>query len=157
MRRSALVGIALTTIIATGVSTGMASAHAARNPQRHGADARSLFWPGHQVEPGLAYTDALLYGVTAISPDNAWAVGEQLMGGTDKPLIEHWNGSSWSVVPSPTPVGALYSRLKSVDAVSANNVWAVGDLGLRRGVERTLIEHWNGTSWHRVPSPNPAG
>jgi hypothetical protein len=44
--------------------------------------------------------------VTAVSATSAWAVGEGIgatsaVGGST--LIEHWNGTSWSIVPSPTP------------------------------------------------------
>ena len=36
--------------------------------------------------------------------------------------------------------------------MSSSNVWAVGLTG-----GATLIEHWNGTNWAVVPSPNRAG
>jgi hypothetical protein len=46
-----------------------------------------------------------------------------------------------------------------VAAVSASDVWAVGDYNnaasTSSGSEQTLTEHWDGTSWHAVPSPNP--
>jgi hypothetical protein len=61
-------------------------------------------------------------------------------------LIEHWDGTSWRVVPSPNSDVAF---LKGIAAVAANDVWAVGDGA------GTLIEHWDGTSWNVVPSPNP--
>jgi hypothetical protein len=38
-----------------------------------------------------------------------------------------------------------------VTATSASNAWAVGSTGTK-----TLIVHWNGTAWKRVPSPTPA-
>src|SRR5205807_495772 len=40
-----------------------------------------------------------LYGVTAISTNNVWAVGEVYYTQVPSPLIEHWNGTRWSVVP----------------------------------------------------------
>jgi hypothetical protein len=46
--------------------------------------------------------------------------------------------------------------LYGVRAVSARDAWAVGIyLTNRDGAVRTLIEHWNGRRWSRVPSPNP--
>src|SRR5262249_5307276 len=42
--------------------------------------------------------------------------------------------------------------LDGVAATSARNAWAVGD----RGNGKTLIMHWNGTTWKQVPSPSPA-
>jgi hypothetical protein len=87
-----------------------------------------------------------LSGVAAISATDAFAVGAT--GGSA--LIEQFNGSTWTVSPSP----ALSGGLRGVAATSANNVWAVG------GSESTsLIEHYNGTEWTRVASAveAPAG
>src|SRR5256885_8967205 len=62
------------------------------------------------------------------------------------------NSCKWSVVPSPN--GDSTSGLSSVAAVSANDIWAVGNSGSQRGSGQTLIEHWNGTQWSLVPSPS---
>jgi hypothetical protein len=50
----------------------------------------------------------------------------------------------------------LYPALFGVAATSANDAWAVGQYQSASGPLRTLIMHWNGTAWARVPSPNPA-
>ena len=47
----------------------------------------------------------MLTGVTALAPNNVWAVGFYAKDvNTDRPtktLIEHWGGCSWKVVSSP--------------------------------------------------------
>src|SRR5215467_2776206 len=91
-------------------------------------------------------------GVAATSAANAWAVGSYDSG--DRTLIAHWNGTSWTKVPSPNP-GSSGSGLSGVAATSTANAWAVGSYFSGTGVSRTLIAHWNGTSWTKVPSPNP--
>ena len=58
-------------------------------------------------------------------------------------LVEHWNGSAWSVVPSPNVGGSYDNALYGVAAVSANDVWAVGHDG-DPITGQTLVEHWNG-------------
>jgi hypothetical protein len=63
-------------------------------------------------------------------------------------MIVHWDGVSWSDTPSPGKLGA-YSELNGVDAVSADDIWAVGDSRYQ-----ALVEHWDGTSWSVVPSPS---
>jgi len=92
-----------------------------------------------------------------------WAVGYSATNPPEQSfrvtLIEHWNGSSWSVIPSPNPTpplsgGPVSNELYGVAAVSANNVWAVGT-SQDFGAGKTLIEHWNGSSWSTVTAPSP--
>ncbi|MGH2637289.1 MAG: hypothetical protein ACRDHU_14250, partial [Actinomycetota bacterium] len=92
-----------------------------------------------------------LYGVAAVSANDVWAVGTSVDFGAGQTLIVHWNGSAWSVVPSPSP--GEFGWLRSVSAVSANDVWAVGTHYVN-GLSVTLILHWNGSAWSVVPSPN---
>ena len=99
----------------------------------------------------------ILYGVAATSATNAWAVGYLDNSSSDsQSLILHWDGTTWKQVPSPDP-STQYTVLYGVTAISATNAWAVGDYSGDNGVERTLIEHWNGTAWKQVPSPNVKG
>ena len=65
-------------------------------------------------------------------------------------LIEHWNGSSWSIVPSVN--NGTYNHLRGVAAVSPGDVWAVGTDGTY-----PLIERWNGSNWSIFASPQPSG
>ena len=88
-----------------------------------------------------------------------WAVGLLLHDSNFilQTLVEHWNGSAWSIVSSPNQ-GAFDNFLNGVAAVSANDVWAVGLYvqQQRRQPNQTLIEHWNGSAWSVVSSPNPS-
>ena len=106
-----------------------------------------------------------LYGVTAISPRDVWAVGGSLnygVGGPtpqpERPLIMHWNGTTWSVVPGVLPADANAVSLTSVAAVGAKDVWAVGyqDAGSAH-LYQPLVERWDGTAWHLVTPPMPQG
>jgi hypothetical protein len=65
--------------------------------------------------------------VVALSPSDAWAVGDQSKTRTSaaRTLLEHWNGTSWKVVASPNPRAGL-NTLFAVDADSPQDVWAVG-------------------------------
>ena len=93
-----------------------------------------------------------LHGVSAVSDSDVWAVGVSY--NTERTLstslIEHWNGTQWTVVPSPNPSSTL-NVLNAVAAVSANNVWAVGIAPT--GSNPILIIHWNGSVWSVVPNP----
>ncbi|MDQ6659779.1 MAG: hypothetical protein M3Z24_02295 [Chloroflexota bacterium] len=103
--------------------------------------------------PDTPLGNSILNGVAAISPTNAWAVGyafNESNNSEQHTLIEHWNGTSWAIVASPTPING--GQLSAITALSATNIWAVG-YGDNLG--RTLIEHWNGNVWAVVQSPNP--
>jgi hypothetical protein len=100
-----------------------------------------------------------LLGVDAVSNNDVWAVGwAQDPNGpvyVKQTLIEHFNGSVWTIVPSPNKSNDTLSILYSVSATSANDVWAVGSSQDGKLPSRTLIQHWDGTAWSIVSSPNP--
>lgn len=125
---------------------------------------------GWQVvaSPNTGFTANSLAGVIAITATDAWAVGSTgsmtrtFIGDTIdqqtvwQPLIEHWDGVQWSIIPGPQLTGQ--AMLYGVAASSPGDVWAVGSLGNASTVEKTtaeetLIEHWDGAQWQVVPSP----
>jgi hypothetical protein len=104
--------------------------------------------------PG-ALTNAL-FGVSTLTPANAWAVGESEAASSElRTVVLHWNGKAWARVDSPDP-GSSFSVLDGVSAVSASDAWAVGNYSSNKGsTDSTLILRWNGTKWTQVPSPSP--
>jgi hypothetical protein len=101
----------------------------------------------------------ILDGLAVLAPDNAWAVGSALdRQHGNQTLIEHWDGTEWNAVDSPTPniLATHAAHLTSVAAAGTNDVWAVGEyVNSTSGNTHTLIEHWNGRRWSIVPGPNP--
>jgi hypothetical protein len=94
--------------------------------------------------------NSTLFGVTALASNNAWAVGTYFNG----TLVEHWDGSAWTLIASPNQPGTTEDQLKSVVAVATNDIWAVGVYYNSTGGNAQLIEHWDGTSWSIVTGPN---
>jgi hypothetical protein len=98
-----------------------------------------------------------LSSVAAVADNDVWAVGwafnQSLFA--YRTLIEHWNGTRWSLVRSPNATNG-YNFLNGVAVVAANDVWAVGQAA-NGSTYSTLVEHWNGVAWSIVPSPNVAG
>jgi Carboxypeptidase regulatory-like domain len=90
-------------------------------------------WDGRQWSVNPFVPGQLLYGVKAIAPNDAWAVG------TDgaRQIILHWDGSSWSRVPTPSPGGG---RLLDVEASGPADLWAAGWFSDRDFRQRTLVE-----------------
>ena len=99
--------------------------------------------------------DNLLKSVAVLSAKNVWAVGAYISSSTgrNQALIEHWNGTSWTVISSPSP-NASDTVLSGVAALTTSNVWAVGEYTSGSN-SLTLVEHWDGHLWSIIPSPNP--
>lgn len=91
--------------------------------------------------PNVTSYDNRLTSVATIAADNVWAVGySQLSSGNYQTLIEHWDGSQWTIKTSPNLSGNNY--LYGVAVLSSNNIWAVGSYG-----GGTLLLHYNGKTW----------
>ena len=98
-----------------------------------------------------------LYDVTVAPTGQAWAVG--LYSNWDNPgpvtLIESWDGTSWTRVPTPSP-GRTGNSLQGASAISATDAWAVGwYTGDQANVALAL--HWDGHAWTQSPMSLPAG
>jgi hypothetical protein len=110
--------------------------------------------------PGPAPVGDNLAGVSALSPSNAWAVGDEDTFGPPGPvfktLVLHWNGTKWALVASPNP-SPQFDSLTSVSAVSPSDAWAVGVAGKGSNNTQALALHWNGRAWVPVPTPSPPG
>jgi len=70
-------------------------------------------------------------------------------------LVEHWNGASWAIVPSPIPDGATGARLESVTCSNASSCMAVGSCEDPKVLYVTLAEQWDGSAWTVLSTPNP--
>jgi hypothetical protein len=136
----------------------------ARNPA---AAATPDAMTGFSVAPSPAAPDATLTATVAIADNDIWAVGyddvQVAPPAYNSPLAMHFDGKSWSIVPTPTlssgGVNPPNAQFFGVGAVSSKDVWAVG---IKTGPENPdfgeqLIEHWDGTAWSVVASPEIEG
>lgn len=105
---------------------------------------------GPEVKNSTGVADSLLMGVTAIAPDDIWAVGSYNSGtiGPFLPIYEHWNGIKWSLIFTPTtfPAGG---NLNAVAASSSTNAWTVG-FSVQGNGSSALLAHWDGSRWNIV-------
>jgi hypothetical protein len=103
-----------------------------------------------------ATEDNYLSDVTCVSASDCLAVGYYLTFSHYQTLIEYWDGTAWSVVPSaPKPIDMEEGALNGVTCASTSDCWAVGYYRNRDDFDQhTLIERWDGTAWSIVPSPN---
>lgn len=96
-------------------------------------------------------------GVAIASATDAWMVGIRwgtASHTTYKPLIEHWNGTTWNAVAAPSIKGN--GRLEAIAMDGAARMLAVGFRESASGVDRTLAEVFRGGSWATIGSPNPS-
>jgi len=108
--------------------------------------------------------NGMLSAVSCAGASDCWAVGEgspQISDSTSA-LIEHYEGTGWSVAPSPAPTGAsgvgAGTSLSGVTCVGVSECWAVGDQttgGDKGGVQEPLIEQYTVGGWTIVDSPTP--
>jgi hypothetical protein len=94
-------------------------------------------------------------GIDTSGPHDAWVVGtRENAQGRRRTLAEHWNGTEWRFVRTPSTGGRLTANvLFDVAATVRGDAWAVGATG--RKARGPLLMHWDGTSWLRIA--NPAG
>jgi hypothetical protein len=125
---------------------------------------------GWTVDPAVlqppAAAQATLTDVTALSGSDVWVVGSWSdLGG--HVLAAHWDGTGWTEPPAPEPPTAdSRISLAAVDAVAADDVWAVGTSSFSElpplaaaaplGT-RPVALHYTGTAWTSVPVPSPTG
>jgi len=116
--------------------------------------------PAAQCETGGAAVSSDLLGVAAVSPAEAFAVGECVS--QDAGYVEQWNGATWTMATLPTPISpSLGTSLSSISADSATDVWAVGEYPVQATANTERYEpyslHYNGTAWSVVPMPATPG
>jgi hypothetical protein len=142
--RSPSAGLA-TVVLIMGVACRAAppvqAARAAAAVQASPAAVTCRPWKFH---PPPTLASSIFSAVSGVASNDVWAVGTN--GGL-APLIEHWDGTTWTDAPQPLPSGDLFG----VAAIATNDVWAVG----YESIDVALIEHWDGSSWSVVPSPQP--
>jgi Phosphoesterase family len=148
------------TLFGVAASQGKAWAVGVRQDSGYADRALIETWNGKKwsiagnPQPGSVRD--MLSGASALSPADVWAVGSQEGGnGLLETLAEHWNGHSWTVVPTPDP-GPSGNQLYAVDAVGPGDVWAAGQQLGRHAPDQGLVEHWDGKSWSVVPLPASA-
>jgi len=156
-------------IVLNGVSALSSTNAWAVGVSGSGQTTRTLVehWNGrhwsHVASPGVLTSAGgriELNAVSARAPGDVWAVGERNRTGVEPnggaTIIEHWNGSSWRLVPAPNPPGG--DALDGVVSLTADDAWAVGHhTSTVDGTVVSLLEHWDGHGWSVVHGVNVPG
>ena len=86
--------------------------------------------------------------VVALSPTDVWVGGTNGTG----PLLEHFNGTSWQVMTTPSSFAG--AGVFAIAARSDSDVWIFSVHNPL--TQAVLLANWNGSSWTTSPSPIPA-
>jgi hypothetical protein len=96
--------------------------------------------------------------VVALSADDVWVLGSR--DGTSArprghwPYARHFDGSTWSDVPTARAVHDKLAEFSAAAPDGAGGLWAVGGHYTEYYDEQSpLIEHWDGTRWRVEPVP----
>jgi hypothetical protein len=127
-----------------------------------GAETRTLHWDGDDwsvipsPKTGEQSSGSGFWAVEAIASDDVWAVGawsNEDDAARRSPLAAHWDGSGWTIVDLPLATETGDQELRDIDAISSDNIWAVGGFGI---VEQApYVLRWNGDQWSFVePQPD---
>ena len=112
------------------------------------------------ASPNVQLPQGVVQGVSCASAGACTAVGYyDDAAGREVTLAERWNGTKWSIQPTPNPPGAsANSQLLGVSCASADACTAVGyttNGAPNTGTKTMFAEQWDGTSWSIHTTPNP--
>lgn len=123
-------------------------------------------WQGQRWEPEPFPTpdgqgdDVDLADLAVTGSGVLWGVGhvDPVAGDSAglRPLAARWTGTRWKRMRVGIPKRASFNAVAAVPGTE--RLWAVGSYGLSTwgvGGDGTFVARWNGTRWHRVPSPSP--
>ncbi|MDQ5825912.1 MAG: S-layer homology domain-containing protein [Chloroflexota bacterium] len=112
-------------------------------------------WNGHAWSqmpgPPIDATSTVLYDVKALAPNDVWAVGWTTQGCCYyRTLVLHWDGNSWSVVPSFSEGSG--GQLLGIDALPGGDLWAAGTYSADNRMQ-ALAERYTGDCPESEPPP----
>jgi RHS repeat-associated protein len=89
-----------------------------------------------------------LYSISCVTSSDCYVGGLYHPGSYDQTLVEHYNGTSWSLSTTANTSSSEKNTSWGVTCASTSDCWAVGAYS---ATEKSLTQHYNGTSW-AIPS-----
>ncbi len=87
-----------------------------------------------------------LGGLSALGPQDVWAVGSSGYPDLYENLAMRWDGRSWLTVEVPDP-GPQNDGLAGVVALSPSNIWMAGTTEFTLAGQRGFVLHYDGLAW----------
>lgn len=131
-RRQGALAVALV-VLFTGLLTCVSGSRASAAPTSWSIVA----------SPNTTSGEDWLTGVSCVNGTFCFAVGRSGYS----TLVEAWNGSAWSITPSPNSPDQPSNSLSSVSCVSTTFCMAAGTAACCDYSYYPLFEKWNGSTW----------
>jgi sugar lactone lactonase YvrE len=115
-------------------------------------------WASQTLATPPSGSGSTIKGISCGASGTCTAVGSYTSSGHSAPLVERWNGSSWSVQAAVDPVGVIEETISSsLEAVSCTSS-ACTAVGTRTSSHETspLLESWEGAEWALQPVSAPS-
>ena len=96
-----------------------------------------------------------LRGLDVVSPTEVWVAGYSGSAAT----IAQWKNGTWTTRYTQASTGRHLTVFEAIAVDGSGKVWAVGwdrDYDAPGRPVSSLVVHYNGTSWTREATPNPA-
>jgi hypothetical protein len=117
----------------------------------------STLWKIGETPNPAGASDSNLYDVSCNpSTKVCTSVGKSTASGVDSPVVQRWNGTSWSEQTAAKKSGSTHNRLFGVDCPSETRCLAVGNYQNSEGGPTTLGEIWNEGKWNVQSTPVPS-
>jgi hypothetical protein len=94
-------------------------------------------------------------GLDVVSPTEVWVAGYSGSAAT----VAQWKNGAWSTRYTQASTGRHLTVFEAIAVDGSGQVWAVGwdrDYDAPGRPVSSLVVHYNGTSWTRETTPNPA-
>lgn len=100
------------------------------------------------AEGGLSFTAAAVF-----SPSDAWAFGVtgDFFNAVFSAYAAHYDGQTWTELPTPPVVPNVIS------ALSSNDLWILGQEDFGANAATNAAAHWTGSGWETIPIPDASG
>jgi hypothetical protein len=96
-----------------------------------------------------------LRGLDVVSPSEVWVAGYSGSAAT----VSQWKNGTWTTRYTQASTGRHLTVFEAIAVDASGQVWAVGwdrDYDAPGRPVSSLVVHFNGTSWTREATPNPA-
>lgn len=90
--------------------------------------------------------------ISATAADDVWSVSGGIWSTDMGGYVQHFDGTGWTTMQLPAPF--IYRNdPQAIYAAGPDDVWIAGLGGDGRARYEGYVQHWDGSTWERIPTP----